>query len=251
MSTNNVIPSPSCHGLRSWEVLYVYILHYLLTKNCNYLHIKQKSPRTEFTVIVSYTEVVCKSVCCSLADKCNINVAIYKYFESLFENVKFYFGYQLDEPYGFPGDHQPNAHYGDVITGTIASQITSFTIVYSTVYSDADQRKYQSSASLASVWGFHRGPVNSPHKWPVTRKMFPFDDVIMSNISMLCAFLVFTKCFLFLSQYCILSEIKLTTTTPEWIKHDSDSNFPKLYIIDMVALTFVSLSNSCGILMRK
>ena len=23
------------------------------------------------------------------------------------------------------------------------------------------------------------GPVNSPHKWPVTRKMFPFDDVIM------------------------------------------------------------------------
>ena len=27
--------------------------------------------------------------------------------------------------------------------------------------------------------GIHRGPVNSPHKWPVTRKMFPFDDVIM------------------------------------------------------------------------
>ena len=63
--------------------------------------------------------------------------------------------------------------------GTIASQITSLTIVYSTVYSDADQRKYQSSASLAFVWGIHRRPVNSPHKWPVTRKMFPFDDVIM------------------------------------------------------------------------
>ena len=45
--------------------------------------------------------------------------------------------------------------------------------------SDADQRKHQSSASLAFVWGIHRGPVNSPHKWPVTRKMFPFDDVIM------------------------------------------------------------------------
>ena len=27
--------------------------------------------------------------------------------------------------------------------------------------------------------GIHRGPVNSPHKGPVTRKMFPFDDVIM------------------------------------------------------------------------
>ena len=66
-----------------------------------------------------------------------------------------------------------------VIMGAIASQITSLTIVYSTVYSGADQRKHQSSASLAFVRGIHRGPVNSPHKWPVTRKMFPFDDVIM------------------------------------------------------------------------
>ena len=71
-------------------------------------------------------------------------------------------------------------HYADVIMGTMASQTTSLTIVYSTVYSDADQRKYQSSASLAFVRGIHRRPVNSPHKWPVTRKMFPFDDVIMS-----------------------------------------------------------------------
>ena len=63
--------------------------------------------------------------------------------------------------------------------GTIASQITSLAIVYSTVYSGADQRKHQSSASLAFVWGIHRGTVNSPHKWPVTQKMFPFDDVIM------------------------------------------------------------------------
>ena len=74
-------------------------------------------------------------------------------------------------------------HYGVVIMGTIASQITSLTIVYSTVYSDADQRKHQSSASLAFVRGIHRGPVNSPHKWPVTRKMFPFDDVIMWCLS--------------------------------------------------------------------
>ena len=63
--------------------------------------------------------------------------------------------------------------------GAIASQITSLTIVYSPVYSDADQRKHQSSASLAFVRGIHRGPVNSPQKWPVTRKMFPFDDVIV------------------------------------------------------------------------
>ena len=63
--------------------------------------------------------------------------------------------------------------------GAIASQNTSLTIVYSIIYSDADQRKHQSSASLAFVRGIHRGPVNSPHKWPVMRKMFPFDDVIM------------------------------------------------------------------------
>ena len=65
--------------------------------------------------------------------------------------------------------------------GTIASQITSLTIVYLTVYSDTDQRKHQSSASLAFMRGIHRGPVNSLHKRPVTRKMFPFDDVIMEN----------------------------------------------------------------------
>ena len=63
--------------------------------------------------------------------------------------------------------------------GKIASQITSLTIVYSTVYSDADQRKHQSSASLAFVRGIHRGPVNSPQNWPVTRKIFPFADVII------------------------------------------------------------------------
>ena len=57
--------------------------------------------------------------------------------------------------------------------GAMASQITSLAIVNSTVYSGADQSKHQSSASLAFMWGIHRG------NWPVTRKMFPFDDVIM------------------------------------------------------------------------
>ena len=70
-------------------------------------------------------------------------------------------------------------HYNDVIMGAMASQITSLTIFYSTVYSGAYQRNHQGSTSLAIVWGIYRGPVNSPHKWPVTRKMFPFDDVIM------------------------------------------------------------------------
>ena len=69
--------------------------------------------------------------------------------------------------------------YNDVATDSMASQITSLTIVYSAVYSGADQRKHQSSASLAFVRGIHRWPMNSPHKWPVTRIFFPFDDVIV------------------------------------------------------------------------
>ena len=68
-----------------------------------------------------------------------------------------------------------DVHYDDVTMGAIASLITSLAIVYLTAYSDADQRKHKSSASLGFVWGI------SPHKWPVTRKMFPFDDVIMNK----------------------------------------------------------------------
>ena len=63
--------------------------------------------------------------------------------------------------------------------GAMASQITSLTTVYSIVYLSADQRKHQSSALLAFVMGIHRRPVNTPHKWRVKRKMFPFDDVNM------------------------------------------------------------------------
>ena len=70
-------------------------------------------------------------------------------------------------------------HYSYVIIRALASQITSRTIIYSTVYSSTDQIKHQSSASLSFVRGIHRWLVNSPHKGSVTRKMFPFDDVIM------------------------------------------------------------------------
>ena len=71
-------------------------------------------------------------------------------------------------------------HNNDIIMSAMASQITSLMIVYSRVYSGADHRKHQSSASLAFMRGIHRRPGNSPHKGPVTRKMFPFDYVIMS-----------------------------------------------------------------------
>ena len=47
------------------------------------------------------------------------------------------------------------AHYNGVIMSMMASQITSLTVVYLTVYTSADQRKHQSSASLAFVWGIH------------------------------------------------------------------------------------------------
>ena len=59
-------------------------------------------------------------------------------------------------------------HYSKVMMGAMASQITSLT----------NQRKHQSSASLAFFYG---SPVTGefPHIWPVTQKMFPFDDVIM------------------------------------------------------------------------
>ena len=74
-------------------------------------------------------------------------------------------------------------HCNDLTMSAMASQITSLTIVYSAVYSGVDQRKRQSSASLASVRGIHRWPGNSLHKGQVTRKMFPFDDVIMQRLS--------------------------------------------------------------------
>ena len=71
-----------------------------------------------------------------------------------------------------------NGHYHDVVMSGSVSQITGVSIVCSIVGSGADHRN-KAHASLAFVCGIHRWLVNYPHKWPVTRKMFPFDDVIM------------------------------------------------------------------------
>ena len=76
-------------------------------------------------------------------------------------------------------DNEIVYHYNDVTMSAMASQITSPVIVYSTVHPGADQRKHQSSASLTFVRRIHWWPVNSAHKGQITRKMFPFDDVIM------------------------------------------------------------------------
>ena len=89
----------------------------------------------------------------------------------------------------------------------MASQKTSLTIVYSAVYSGANQRTHQSSASLAFVRGIHQGPVNSPQKGPVTRKMFLFDGVFMKGYPGACR-LRCTRC-TFMRD--------ITTTTHQYI----------------------------------
>ena len=99
-------------------------------------------------------------------------------------------------------------HQSDVTMVAMAYQITNLTIVYSSIYSGADQRKHQSSASQAFV----RWPMNSPHKGPVTRKMIPFNDVITSVHNMM-------------QYYCVTSSFELismvdNTYTPHYVLSD-------------------------------
>ena len=70
-------------------------------------------------------------------------------------------------------------YYSDVIMSAIASQIIDVSIVCSTVCSGADQRKHQSSVSLAFVRGIHRWPGDPPHERSITQEMFLCDDALM------------------------------------------------------------------------
>ena len=108
-------------------------------------------------------------------------------------------------------------HYNDVVMSASASPITSLTSVYSTVYSGSHQRKHQSSASLAFVRGIHRSSVNFPHKGPVTRKMFPFDDVIMPKDM-------------------VLYKILLSFFVPSF--HDDESYKMKLHINTVIFVSY-------------
>ena len=74
---------------------------------------------------------------------------------------------------------RPKMHHGYVIMRAMVSGIAGVWIVCTTVCLGADQKGLQSSESLAFVRGIHRWPVGCPHKGLMTRKMFPFDDVIM------------------------------------------------------------------------
>ena len=89
--------------------------------------------------------------------------------------------------------------------GAIASQITSLTIVYSTIYSDADQRKTSklrvTGLCAANSTAIQRGPMNSPRKWPVTQEIFPFDDVIIKSDAILFTWYEFNVYFLFANNY--------------------------------------------------
>ena len=73
-------------------------------------------------------------------------------------------------------------HYNDVIMSTMASQITSLTVVYSTVLFRHRSKKTSKLCVTGLCEGNSPWPVNSPHKGPVTRKMFPFHDVIMGCV---------------------------------------------------------------------
>ena len=132
----------------------------------------------------------------------------------------------------FPRKRISMTHYSDVIMSMNTSQITSLMIVYSTIYSGADQSKYQSSASLTFVMGIHWWPVTCLHKGPVTRKMFPFDDFVMHRISVmiweylfipslifsisLYQFLIKQQCYL-RKQMRIIMEWNSTQTIQSWI----------------------------------
>ena len=117
-------------------------------------------------------------------------------------------------------------------------QITGVSIVFSTVCSGEDRRKYQSSVSLAYVRGIHRWSVKSPHKGPVTRKMFPFDDAIMAP----CYDTEATVCLRPIVASWIRSNIHFQISIPLWARwgpwirglpkrggHYTQSNHPKSF----------------------
>ena len=119
-------------------------------------------------------------------------------------------------------------HYSDVIMGMMTSQFTGLTIVYSTVYSGGHQIKHQSSASLAFVRGIHRWPVNYPHKGPVTRKMFPFDDVIMCMFTFV-TFDVYTSASFAQGPFLLHG----LTLNPAWIR-----NYVQSKVLDEIIYPF-------------
>ena len=105
--------------------------------------------------------------------------------------------------------------------------ITSLTIIFSTVYSGANQRKRQSSASLAFVRGIHRWPVNSLHKGPVTQKIFSFDDVIMKRFRNVGAWQIYQLVQVILMVADVLGSNVRSQKSIDWYLLFSVSSFPR------------------------
>ena len=115
-------------------------------------------------------------------------------------------------------------HYNDAIMSTMASKVTGVSIVCSTLASATDQRKHESSASRAFVWGIHWWPVNSQHRRPVTQKMFPSDEFII------CVFLYVNFPVCLNTHICILSTTN-RNYTPSYNKQLRDMSFNHSTII--------------------
>ena len=115
-------------------------------------------------------------------------------------------------------------HYSDIIMGAMASQITSFRIVYSTVYSGADHTKPQISASLAFVGEIHQWPVDSPHKGPLNWKIFPFDYTIMHSCLNFSNNLVILKLLLKFSMSNYITQKTMDIITSYWGKYYASEN---------------------------
>ena len=112
--------------------------------------------------------------------------------------------------------------------GATASQITGILIIYSTICSGADQRKYQSSASLTFERGIHRSPVGSPHKWPVTRKC-----IYLMTSWCLWLWLIISKASCYLNH--AISEFFITKMTPRIILTEISCKFI-LFTLEIVGL---------------
>ena len=82
-------------------------------------------------------------------------------------------------PHALRCDFVVEHHYSVVMMNSMASQITGVSVVYPTVCSGPDQRSKHRQWHLR--WGIHRLPVNLPQKGSLARKIFPFDDVIIST----------------------------------------------------------------------
>ena len=111
-------------------------------------------------------------------------------------------------------------HYSDAIMVTMASQITSLTIVCSFVYSGDNQRKHQGSASLAFVWGIHRWPVNSKHKGPGLGVTKPISsDPLISPIFQHCQNTGYLLNIIFIFDRCCRTSAAVTP-----VKYECDAN---------------------------